>query len=152
MAQFLRGKTVACSVYRKILKYFERRRLWKWYCSLEAGVYKRCLFKNFLKLIGKNLYRNLYLMKLLASSLQLNLKRDLVIDTHQPTDQRLIDPQTQWSYLRNLAMEKFSFHKTLMQLRKLFGFIMYLMNNIFPHNFEYQQKKTWLPINCVRRN
>ena len=74
-SQFLCGKTVACSVYGKNLKYFEKRRLWKWHCSLEADVYKRCLFKNFLKLTGKHLYRNLYLMKLLASSLQLNRKR-----------------------------------------------------------------------------
>ena len=51
-------------------------------CSLQAValVYKRGLFKNSLKLARKHPYRSLCLMRLLASRLQLNWKRDPVTD------------------------------------------------------------------------
>ena len=72
MAQFSHGKTVVCSVCSKNLMHYEKRLLQKIlffrYCS--SG-----LFKNFLKLTRKHLYRSLYLMKLLATSLELYRQR-----------------------------------------------------------------------------
>ena len=72
MAQFSHGKTVVCSVCSKNLMHYEKRLLQKAlffrYCS--SG-----LFKNFLKLSRKHLYRSLYLMKLLATSLELYRQR-----------------------------------------------------------------------------
>ena len=57
MAQFSHGKTVVCSVCSKNLLHYEKRLLQKAlffrYCS--SG-----LFKNFLKLSRKHLYRSLY--------------------------------------------------------------------------------------------
>ena len=41
------------------------------------------------------------------------------------------------------------FHRTFTQLRKLFRFMIYLMNNIFLRNFERLQKKTWLLIKYI---
>ena len=75
--QFLHGKTVACSVYSKNLEHFEKRLLQKILLlrsSCSQKFIKEVLFNNFVKRTGKNLYRSLYLIKLLASSLQLTWK------------------------------------------------------------------------------
>ena len=64
-SQFRHCKTIVCSALRKetakdiiLLK------------EPFPDIHKKVLFKNFLKFTGKHLYRSLYLIKLLASSLQ----------------------------------------------------------------------------------
>ena len=66
MAQLLHGKTVVCSVYSKILRHYKKRLLQK--ILFFRGIRSQ---KVFLRKLGKYLYRSLYLMKLLVSSLQL---------------------------------------------------------------------------------
>ena len=57
--------------------------------------------------------------------------------THQPTDLVII--------FKNLTIERILFYRALAHLRKLFRFIIYLMNNICLQNFERLQKKKCLP-------
>ena len=73
MAQFLHGKPVACSVYSKNLKHFEKRLLQNILflrSSCSQKFIKEGLFKEFIKT-----HRETSVPELLASSLKLNWKK-----------------------------------------------------------------------------
>ena len=57
-----------------------RQNIFLFKSSLSQMFIKKGLLKNFLKFTGKHLYSSLYLKNLLASSLQLYLKRDADTD------------------------------------------------------------------------
>lgn len=59
LVQFLHGKTVACSFYSKNLKHYKKRLLQNvllFRGSRPQMLRNNCTFKNFLKLVGKNLF------------------------------------------------------------------------------------------------